>query len=200
VPKIVDREEYRKELLAQCFNIFAERGYGATTMRQISQGLGVSTGTLYHYFPNKRALFEQLVEEVTNRDILIVSAEFQEIQGVENKLNFVGRYLTEQEDYQVKWMYIMVDFFQTQDAEEVINNDFWEKVLQRFVLLVYELLGVEDVVLANFVIAFIDGIIIEKLLKNEMVDFNQQCQLLGKMLNLYLNDLKKSSTIYPGEF
>jgi AcrR family transcriptional regulator len=199
VPKIVDREEYRKELLTQCFNIFAERGYGATTMRQISQGLGVSTGTLYHYFPNKRALFEQLVEEVTNRDILIVSAEFQEIQGVENKLNFVGKYLTEQEDYQVKWMYIMVDFFQTQDAEEVIHNDFWERVLQRFVLLVYDLLGVEDLVLANFVISFIDGIIIEKLLKNEMVDFNQQCQLLGKMLNLYLNDLKKSSIIYPGE-
>lgn len=191
MPKIVDHEQYRKELLAKCFDIFAQRGYGAATMRQISQSLGVSTGTLYHYFPSKRALFEQLVEEVITRDILIVSAEFKEIQGIENRLNFVGRYLTEQQDYQVKWMYITVDFFQTQDAEEVVHNAFWDRVLERLVVLVYELLGVEDLVLANFVISFIDGIIIEKLLKNKMVDFNEQCQLLGKMLSLYLNDLKK---------
>jgi AcrR family transcriptional regulator len=191
MPKIVDHEQYRKELLAKCFDIFAQRGYGAATMRQISQSLGVSTGTLYHYFPSKRALFEQLVEEVITRDLLVVSAEFKEIQGIENRLNFVGRYLTEQQDYQVKWMYITVDFFQTQDAEEVIHNAFWDRVLQRFVVLVYELLCVEDLVLANFVISFIDGIIIEKLLKNKMVDFNEQCQLLGKMLSLYLNDLKK---------
>jgi AcrR family transcriptional regulator len=191
MPKIVDHEQYRKELLAKCFDIFAQRGYGAATMRQISQSLGVSTGTLYHYFPSKRALFEQLVEEVITRDLLVVSAEFKEIQGIENRLNFVGRYLTEQQDYQVKWMYITVDFFQTQDAEEVIHNAFWDRVLERLVVLVYELLGVEDLVLANFVISFIDGIIIEKLLKNKMVDFNEQCQLLGKMLSLYLNDLKK---------
>ncbi|AFZ02802.1 TetR/AcrR family transcriptional regulator [Calothrix sp. PCC 6303] len=191
MPKIVDHKQYRKELLAKSFNIFAERGYGAVTMRHLSQGLGVSTGTLYHYFPSKRALFEQLVEEETTRDILIVSAEFKEIEGIENKLNFVGRYLTENQDYQVKWMYIMVDFFQTQDAEEVRQNDFWERLLQRFVLLVYDLLGVEDLILANFVISFIDGIIIEKILANEMVDFNEQCQLLGKMLSLYVNNLKK---------
>jgi AcrR family transcriptional regulator len=191
VPKIVDHEQYRKELLTKCFDIFAQRGYGATTMRQISQSLGVSTGTLYHYFPSKRTLFEQLVEEVTSRDILIVSTELQGIEGVENQLSFVGRYLTENQDYQIKWMYIMVDFFQTQDAEEMTYSVFWEGVLERFIILIYDFLGVEDLVLANFVISFIDGIIVEKLLKNKMIDFNEQCQLLGKMLNLYLNDLKK---------
>jgi AcrR family transcriptional regulator len=191
VPKIVDHEQYRKELLAKCFDIFAQRGYGATTMRQISQSLGVSTGTLYHYFPNKRTLFEQLVEEVTSRDILIVSAELQGIEGVENKLSFVGRYLSENQDYQIKWMYIMVDFFQTKDSEEMNHSVFWEGVLERFIVLIYDFLGIEDLVLANFIISFIDGIIVEKLLKNKMVDFNEQCQLLGKMLNLYLNDLKK---------
>jgi AcrR family transcriptional regulator len=192
VPKIVDHEQYRKELLTKCFDIFAQRGYGATTMRQISQSLGVSTGTLYHYFPSKRTLFEQLVEEVTSRDILIVSTELQGIEGVENQLSFVGRYLTENQDYQIKWMYIMVDFFQTQDAEEMTYSVFWEGVLERFIILIYDFLGVEDLVLANFVISFIDGIIVEKLLKNKMIDFNEQCQLLGKMLNLYLNDLKNN--------
>jgi AcrR family transcriptional regulator len=51
MPKIVDHDQYRKELLSKCFDLFAEKGYGSITMRQIAEGLNVSTGTLYHYFP-----------------------------------------------------------------------------------------------------------------------------------------------------
>ncbi|MGB6015410.1 MAG: helix-turn-helix domain-containing protein, partial [Nodosilinea sp.] len=48
MPKIVDHDQYRREILDQCFDLFAEKGYAALTMRQIAQELGVSTGTLYH--------------------------------------------------------------------------------------------------------------------------------------------------------
>ena len=53
MPKIVDRDRYRKELLNKCFDIFAEKGYSSVTMREIGSEIGVSTGTLYHYFPSK---------------------------------------------------------------------------------------------------------------------------------------------------
>ncbi|MFM8003959.1 MAG: TetR/AcrR family transcriptional regulator, partial [Dolichospermum sp.] len=42
MPKIVNHEQYRKELLSKCFDLFAEKGYAAITMRQISAGLKVS--------------------------------------------------------------------------------------------------------------------------------------------------------------
>ena len=75
MPKIVDRDQYRKELLIKSFDLFAQKGYGSITMRQLAQGLGVSTGTLYHYFPSKEALFLQLVEEQTQQNILNFLAE-----------------------------------------------------------------------------------------------------------------------------
>ena len=58
MPKIVDVEQYRKELLLKSAELFAEKGYANMTTRELAQGLGVSTGTLYHYFPSKAALFE----------------------------------------------------------------------------------------------------------------------------------------------
>lgn len=76
MPKIVNHEQYRKELLSKCFDLFAAKGYAAITMRQISAGLKVSTGTLYHYFPNKQALFEQLVEEISQQDVITALTEF----------------------------------------------------------------------------------------------------------------------------
>jgi AcrR family transcriptional regulator len=69
MPKIVDHDRYRKELLSQCLGVIAEKGYAAITMRQIAEGLGVSTGTLYHYFPSKDSLFDQLVEYISYQDI-----------------------------------------------------------------------------------------------------------------------------------
>ena len=69
MPKIVDHDRYRHELLAQCLSLFAEKGFGAVTMRQIADSLGVSTGTLYHYFPNKESIFAQLVEVYCSKDV-----------------------------------------------------------------------------------------------------------------------------------
>ena len=75
MPKIVDHDQYRKELLSKCLTLFAERGYGSVTMRQIGQGLGVSTGTLYHYFPSKESILIQLVEELCEQDIATFFAQ-----------------------------------------------------------------------------------------------------------------------------
>jgi len=69
MPKVVDHIQYRRDLLRQSLDLFAEKGYGSLTMRQLAEALGVSTGTLYHYFPSKESLFIQLIEELTEQDI-----------------------------------------------------------------------------------------------------------------------------------
>lgn len=61
MPKVVQHEEYRNHLLDSCFEIFVRLGYTASTMRVLARELGISTGTLYHYFATKEDLFTQLV-------------------------------------------------------------------------------------------------------------------------------------------
>lgn len=45
--------------------VFAERGYHGSTMRDIAAAAGVATGTLYLYFPSKEALYEALLGRLT---------------------------------------------------------------------------------------------------------------------------------------
>lgn len=68
MPKVIDHERYRDELLHRYLDIFARRGYLDVTMREIARELGVSTGTLYHYFPTKKDLLEQLFHLASRRD------------------------------------------------------------------------------------------------------------------------------------
>jgi AcrR family transcriptional regulator len=68
MPKIVDHDLYREELLGKCMPIFVARGFDSASMREISRELNVSTGTLYHYFPTKEALFESMVRYFVEKD------------------------------------------------------------------------------------------------------------------------------------
>ncbi|MCC5660280.1 TetR/AcrR family transcriptional regulator [Nostoc sp. XA010] len=186
MPKIVDHEQYRKELLGKCFDLFAQKGYGSITMRQIAEGLGVSTGTLYHYFPSKQALFEQLAQEICEQDLSTALTELQGAQTLQESMEALGRYLVKNEDYFIKWTYIWIDFCQHKDSKEMLKNSIFKVTNQRYQEAICNLLGIQDSVVASFILSFVDGLILEKLWGNETIDFIEQCALLGKMLTAYL--------------
>ncbi len=186
MPKIVDHEQYRKELLEKCFDLFAQKGYGSITMRQIAEGLGVSTGTLYHYFPSKQSLFEQLAQEICEQDVSAALAELEGAQTLQEAMEALGRYLVNNEDYFVKWTYIWIDFCQHQEANTIQKNSVFKHTNKQYQRAVYNFLGVQDPVLASFVLSFINGLILEKLWGDETINFIEQCALLGKMLKAYL--------------
>ncbi len=54
--------------MASALELFAEHGFGSTSVKAIAQRAGVSPGLIYTYFPSKddllRAVFERGVEEV----------------------------------------------------------------------------------------------------------------------------------------
>ena len=50
-------------LLDAALRLFSRQGYRATTVRDIAEEAGVSTGNLYHHFPDKEAMFRTLLEE-----------------------------------------------------------------------------------------------------------------------------------------
>lgn len=50
----------REIILKAALHLFTTQGFHATPTSQISKEAGISTGTLFHYFPDKNTLFEQL--------------------------------------------------------------------------------------------------------------------------------------------
>ena len=47
--------------------LFAERGYSATTTRELARGLGVTNGTFYHHYASKEALLLQICRSSLGR-------------------------------------------------------------------------------------------------------------------------------------
>ena len=51
-------------MLDAALRLFSRQGYRATTMREIADKAKVSTGNVYHHFPDKEAIFNALLDEL----------------------------------------------------------------------------------------------------------------------------------------
>ncbi len=189
MPKIVDHEQYRKELLSQCFDLFAEKGYASITMRQIAQEVGVSTGTLYHYFPSKEELFEQLIEEISQQDILRAAAEIETLETLEERVLALGNFLAENEDYFLKQWFLYVNLYQQQGLEETQLNRAVKLADQRYREAIAQFLGIDDPAIAIHVLCLIDGLVLGRAFDPERICWRQQAQLLAQLLSAYLEKL-----------
>ena len=56
-------ERSRTAILDAALELFSHRGYGATSMRDIAGKAGVSTGSVYHHFQDKEAIFQALLKQ-----------------------------------------------------------------------------------------------------------------------------------------
>jgi AcrR family transcriptional regulator len=56
-------ERSRGQILEAALELFSTTGYHGTSMRDIAQEAGVSTGNVYHQFPDKESLFRALLDQ-----------------------------------------------------------------------------------------------------------------------------------------
>lgn len=99
MPKVVDHDARRGEILDSCFRLMAEEGYAAATMRRIASAAGVSTGTLYHYFPDKEAILAALFDRLIARDAARVRSRLPEGADMPTRLHVVYAFVRSEGDY-----------------------------------------------------------------------------------------------------
>src|SRR4051812_15743647 len=58
------REQRRAAVLRVARTIFADKGYHATSIDDIIEAAGIARGTFYLYFESKRAIFDELLDEL----------------------------------------------------------------------------------------------------------------------------------------
>lgn len=91
----------RQQLLDAASDEFARAGYDGANINRISQAAGFAKGTIYNYFPSKRALMLALIEDIAQKHIAYVTARVRQVETPDRRLekffeagfNFVSEYL-----------------------------------------------------------------------------------------------------------
>jgi AcrR family transcriptional regulator len=193
MPKVVDHVIYRKQLLAQCFDLFAQHGYSALTMRQIAAALDVSTGTLYHYFPTKEALFQQLVEEVTQRTIFEAAARIQSRATLEERLLALFRFLADHEEDLRKQLLVTLDYYQHRNLYGSSAGAILQAGAERYCRAIRDYVGLPDPATVFLLQSQIQGLLVLRMLHNIQTPFVEQARPFVDMLLCYMHTMEKAA-------
>ena len=68
-------DERRRQLLDRATELFATHGYDELSMAKIAKASGVSKPLLYHYFPNKRDLFEAVLAAAAEEHLARITTD-----------------------------------------------------------------------------------------------------------------------------
>jgi AcrR family transcriptional regulator len=183
MPKVVDHIQYRRDLLRQSLDLFAEKGYGSLTMRHLAEALGVSTGTLYHYFPSKESLFIQLIEELTEQDISNFLSQAPMPPSTLARVEAVMDFVLEHLDYFTKQQLLWMDFYQHTHRTLLECPEILEKLCGKTRQALSDYLQTQNEAVLEFMLVFIDGLLMQRIYgKQDMEWFKAQATLLCSMI------------------
>ena len=80
-PRRLTAEQRRHQLFAVALELFAQRGYRATTMDDIAEAAGVTKPLLYQHFSSKRALYLELVDSIAQDLLTAVGRAVVQAEG-----------------------------------------------------------------------------------------------------------------------
>ena len=61
------RSERRAHMVALAGELFAQKGYRATTVREIADAAGILSGSLYHHFDSKESIGDEILSTFINQ-------------------------------------------------------------------------------------------------------------------------------------
>ena len=188
MPKIIDHDSYRKELLSKCFDIFAAKGYATLTMRELATELKVSTGTLYHYWSGKEEIFEALVTYQSDQDRSKFMQSIGEPKTLKERIEVLVAFVSRNEEYFLKQFFVGIDYYRHKGDEAMVQNQVMKRSNELCRDSLVEFLGIEDPEIITFVLSAITGTIVGRMYEGPLVSMERQGRMLAELLRLYLQD------------
>ena len=86
MPKIVDKEQKRKEIAKAAIEIFAQKGFESTTIQEIAEAADIGKGTFYQYFETKEHVLIEVSMEIFREMENSIDSSFLTISDPRKKL------------------------------------------------------------------------------------------------------------------
>lgn len=186
MPKIIDHQRYREELLLRSFPLFGKHGYSGLTTRELARALDVSTGTLYHYFPNKEALFEQMIELLMRQHMDVKQDFHRQTMSMSTRMKAMAQMFRENREQQTMQARLCFDYCRYLQQEGRDPREFWKRVKPQFQDLTKLVLGNDDPHLHGFMITVIQGILVRFAWDDDPPpDLEQIFTILGRFAESY---------------
>lgn len=119
-------DNQRELILKRAAQLFARRGYPATSMNQVAEACNLSKASLYHYYRDKYSLLVSIAEEhVTKLAALVEEEDTPPLRGEARLRRLIRRIVEEYADAQDAHRVLTeeVKFLESSDRERILKRE-----------------------------------------------------------------------------
>lgn len=189
MPKTINHDEYRRELLEKCFFIFSRKGYSKVTIREIAAEIGVSTGTIYHYFSAKQNILKQMFIYIMETNVEAYSEKMKNANTLESRLEFFAEFIIEFEKYYKHVLLLAIDLFRVEeidDSEKILTtfSKYYTKTISKTLKIPTQY--------ARSLFIYIIGLVFHSLVTPDHIVFAGQVEILRDTLETIMIKIKET--------
>ena len=183
----------KRKIFETSMKLFAEKGYDATSVEEITATVGVAKGTLYYHFSSKEEIFNFLLEEGTK--LLINNIEIK-ISKLNNSLDKIRAIILLQLRVLVKYE-SLITIYLSQLWGSGERNNTCKKYILAYIDKIEEVVkeGIEKgelkdrntAIVASEIFSLTSTSFIYKIKTNKELDIKNMCQ----EFEVYIDGLKK---------
>lgn len=191
----------KQQILAAAKRCFQRKGYAQTTIDEIAAEYGLSKGSIYWYYPSKKAvlidLFRVFVKETLNR----ILTEIESIRSARERIVAIGERLASSMQEDIELYSALIVFWESSFLDESIR----EMLLDQYRLYDRILTGLLDEgecagefvvpdkkAYAALMIAMMEGVIVRQVLSKDL-DLEEICQNVSGVVNRLLPETKRQT-------
>jgi AcrR family transcriptional regulator len=185
LPKIVNRNEYRQKLLEKSLHLFTRIGYHNINMKEIAAEIGVSTGTLYHYFPSKENMLAEMIAWIGDKNVQEYIQRTSSVESIHDRFDMIVDFWKEKSELYENIVLLAIDMYRNTDIEQ------WKAVYsffaERYTDGMSERLNISRQFARSIFIYFI-GLSFHSLAFDGNYEYNRQIDFLDKIFRPVIVD------------
>ena len=182
MPKIVDHEKRREEILNACFTSFAQRGYAAVTMRDLARVSGVSTGSLYHYFSTKEDIFQQMFVQLNQQDTMRATEQLVTLPVAE-RTEALMQFVRENEEYFQNVLMMALEYVRHDEHQE--SSEFVHELVHNYQIALEGMLEIPLPGMGSVLFSLLMGLVAHRKLSPEAVNWELHLRFLQTMMESF---------------
>ena len=203
MPKIINKETKRLEIIHAAMKAFARKGFANTKMIDVARAAKIGKGTIYEYFKNKNEIFEQGFLFLMDTFETNIARKIYKITDPVEKLNAIFE--------------SFIDFFHGETAEIIeVMLDFWAEAIRQKDEQTLKLVDLEKIysdfrtmigavldegirigkfkpmntfMVASLLIGMTDGLMLQWIMNRDLIDISEaiRCLLEEILTGIYAN-------------
>ncbi len=133
----------KEKIYSAALQLFAQKGYKATTMREIGKQVGIQQSAIYNHFKNKEAILDEVIENLASSHLinLFENKEPKELykkgKALLKHISNMFKLISYNTETDTLFRFMMQELFNNERLRVFYNEEFYQKNVKKLSIIFF---------------------------------------------------------------